>query len=287
MLLVSGLIPDWPGGTMPATARMRTSGDATSRTSPELGDVGRRFVVREDPPQLGGDLFSAVHRGPVEAHHVAVLREEGGKALGVLIVPRIEQLLVHPDRLVHIGLRIPVSFSVFPRTKHRSTPTKSIVLSAALSIISQTSVRAALSRTGTNKSSIRSPALVLSLTKRLFDWGKVLRVDNGPLRVLGIDPGLTRMGFGVVQETRGKLEALACGTLTTSPTQETSTRLMMLFEQLRLVLIEWRPDAGRLRKALFRRQRPVCSAGGSGQRHCASTGCPVRPGGAPSTRPFR
>jgi len=60
--------------------------------------------------------------------------------------------------------------------------------------------------------------------------------------VLGIDPGLTRMGYGVVQESRGRLEALACGTLTTSPTQETSTRLMMLFEQLRLVLTEWRPD---------------------------------------------
>jgi crossover junction endodeoxyribonuclease RuvC len=78
-----------------------------------------------------------------------------------------------------------------------------------------------------------------------------VRVDNGPLRVLGIDPGLTRMGYGVVQETRGKLEALACGTLTTSPTQETSTRLMMLFEQLRLVLTEWRPDVVACERLFF------------------------------------
>ncbi|HVL50149.1 MAG TPA: crossover junction endodeoxyribonuclease RuvC [Actinomycetota bacterium] len=78
-----------------------------------------------------------------------------------------------------------------------------------------------------------------------------MKVDNGPLRVLGIDPGLTRMGYGLVQERRGRLEALTCGTLTTSPTQVTSTRLMMLFEQLRLVLEEWRPDVVACERLFF------------------------------------
>lgn len=78
-----------------------------------------------------------------------------------------------------------------------------------------------------------------------------MRVENGPLRVLGIDPGLTRMGYGVVQERRGRLEALTCGTLRTSPTQDTSTRLMMLFEQLRLVLAEWRPEVVACERIFF------------------------------------
>ncbi|HEX2179566.1 MAG TPA: crossover junction endodeoxyribonuclease RuvC [Actinomycetota bacterium] len=78
-----------------------------------------------------------------------------------------------------------------------------------------------------------------------------MKVDNGPLRVLGIDPGLTRMGYGVVQETRGSLEALTCGTLTTSPTQSTATRLMMLFEQLRLVIADWRPEAVACERLFF------------------------------------
>lgn len=78
-----------------------------------------------------------------------------------------------------------------------------------------------------------------------------MRVDNRPLRVLGIDPGLTRMGYGVVQETREGLEALSSGTLTTPPTQTTSARLMMLFEQLRLVLEEWGPEVVACERLFF------------------------------------
>lgn len=78
-----------------------------------------------------------------------------------------------------------------------------------------------------------------------------MRVESGPLRVLGIDPGLTRMGYGVIQESRGRLEALACGTLRTSPTQSTSTRLMFLFEQLRAVMEEWRPEVAACERLFF------------------------------------
>ncbi len=78
-----------------------------------------------------------------------------------------------------------------------------------------------------------------------------MRVDSRPLRVLGIDPGLTRMGYAVVQETSGNLQALVCGTLVTSPMQVTSSRLMMLFEQLRLVVGEWRPDVVSCERLFF------------------------------------
>lgn len=78
-----------------------------------------------------------------------------------------------------------------------------------------------------------------------------MRVDNGPLRVLGIDPGLTRMGYGVVQETGGTLKAVTCGTFTTSRAQPTATRLMMLFEQLRLVLGDWEPEVVACERLFF------------------------------------
>ena len=78
-----------------------------------------------------------------------------------------------------------------------------------------------------------------------------MRPQNGPLRVLGIDPGLTRMGYGVVQESGGAAEALACGTLHSSPAHDTATRLLMLFEQLRLVLMEWRPDVVACERLFF------------------------------------
>ncbi|HEX2053646.1 MAG TPA: crossover junction endodeoxyribonuclease RuvC [Actinomycetota bacterium] len=107
-----------------------------------------------------------------------------------------------------------------------------------------------------------------------------MRVENGPLRVLGIDPGLTRMGYGVVQERRGQLEALTCGTLRTSLTQDTSTRLLMLFEQLRLVLIEWRPEVVACERIFFAANAasavPAIQASGIALLLSAQSGLEVR-----------
>ncbi len=78
-----------------------------------------------------------------------------------------------------------------------------------------------------------------------------MRVDNGPLRVMGIDPGLTRMGFGVVEETRGDLKPLACGTLRTSAGLATPARLMALYEQLSALMRQWRPDVVATERLFF------------------------------------
>lgn len=78
-----------------------------------------------------------------------------------------------------------------------------------------------------------------------------MRVDSAPIRVLGIDPGLTRMGFGVVQEERGKMTALACGTLRTSPTQSSALRLISLRSQLKVVMLQWRPEVVAVERLFF------------------------------------
>jgi len=62
-------------------------------------------------------------------------------------------------------------------------------------------------------------------------------------RTMGIDPGLTRMGVGVVEEEGGRLAALACTTITTSPSDPVARRLGTLFESLSEVVARWRPDA--------------------------------------------
>lgn len=78
-----------------------------------------------------------------------------------------------------------------------------------------------------------------------------MRVDSRPLRVLGIDPGLTRMGFGVVQESEGRLEAVASGTLRTAPSRASADRLKALFDQLQEVLKAYRPDAVACERLFF------------------------------------
>ncbi len=63
------------------------------------------------------------------------------------------------------------------------------------------------------------------------------------MRVVGVDPGLTRMGVGVVEEQAGRLSAIHFDTITTLPSEETSHRLAQLAEGLEALMREYRPDA--------------------------------------------
>ena len=106
-----------------------------------------------------------------------------------------------------------------------------------------------------------------------------MRVDNGPLRVMGIDPGLTRMGFGVVEEAGGRLRPLACGTLRTSPGQTTSDRLLTLHDQLSALMREWRPDVVAAERLFFSANAssavPAIQASGIGLLAAAESGTEV------------
>ena len=63
------------------------------------------------------------------------------------------------------------------------------------------------------------------------------------MRVLGIDPGSVRTGFGVVDETRAGLQAVTWGTVPTSARQALPARLKRIYERLSEVLHTWKPDA--------------------------------------------
>jgi crossover junction endodeoxyribonuclease RuvC len=64
------------------------------------------------------------------------------------------------------------------------------------------------------------------------------------MRVLGVDPGLTRCGFGVIDGDPGRRLALvATGVVTTSSDDEIGVRLLALEEQVESWLASYRPDA--------------------------------------------
>jgi crossover junction endodeoxyribonuclease RuvC len=75
---------------------------------------------------------------------------------------------------------------------------------------------------------------------------------RGSCRVLGIDPGLTRLGYGVVEEARGQLAELAAGTFETSPETPTPTRLLLTFERLTDLIVRWAPDAVAVERVFFK-----------------------------------
>ncbi len=64
------------------------------------------------------------------------------------------------------------------------------------------------------------------------------------MRVLGVDPGLTRCGWGVVDGTVGRPPTLVAGGVwRTAATAETAQRLRDLAVEASAVLDEFRPDA--------------------------------------------
>jgi crossover junction endodeoxyribonuclease RuvC len=63
-----------------------------------------------------------------------------------------------------------------------------------------------------------------------------------PIRILGIDPGLRRTGWGVVAIEGNRLSYLACGSLASDDKAALATRLVAIHDGLRRVVAEHGPD---------------------------------------------
>ena len=68
------------------------------------------------------------------------------------------------------------------------------------------------------------------------------------MRVLGIDPGLQTMGWGVIEQSGSRLTHIANGICTTASRAELAVRLVSLFDQLTDVLAEYTPDEAAVEK---------------------------------------
>ena len=72
---------------------------------------------------------------------------------------------------------------------------------------------------------------------------------DGP--VLGIDPGVSRCGYGAVVRENGSLRAVACGVIRTSPSDPLADRLCLLADELALLVEQLRPSALSVERVLF------------------------------------
>ena len=104
--------------------------------------------------------------------------------------------------------------------------------------------------------------------------------------VLGIDPGLSRCGYGLVEAgstgpegRRGRHRAVSAGVLRTEPSDPVPQRLTALRDDVRLLLIEHRPDVVAIERVLFqvnvRTAIPVAQAAGVVMVEAVSAGCEV------------
>jgi crossover junction endodeoxyribonuclease RuvC len=84
--------------------------------------------------------------------------------------------------------------------------------------------------------------------------------------VLGIDPGLSRCGYGVVERAGRRPRAVAAGVLRTDPSLPVPHRLALLRDDLRDLVAEHRPVVVAIERVLFqvnaRTAIPVAQAAG-------------------------
>jgi crossover junction endodeoxyribonuclease RuvC len=64
---------------------------------------------------------------------------------------------------------------------------------------------------------------------------------TGAIRILGIDPGLRRTGWGMVAVDGTHLRFLACGSLATDDAAELAARLLAIHDGLQLVVKQYGP----------------------------------------------
>jgi crossover junction endodeoxyribonuclease RuvC len=81
--------------------------------------------------------------------------------------------------------------------------------------------------------------------------------------VLGVDPGLSRCGYCVLEVDRGRSRAVGLGVLRTEPSTPVPARLAELWSDLRSLFDEFRPAAVAVERVLF--QTNVRTAMGVGQ----------------------
>ena len=104
--------------------------------------------------------------------------------------------------------------------------------------------------------------------------------DARSSRVLGIDPGLTRCGYAVV-DGRGPndVAALSMGVIRTAPSDELPHRLAELRAELVLLIQEFKPDVVSVERVFFqvnvRTAMSVGQASGLALCEAASAGCEV------------
>jgi crossover junction endodeoxyribonuclease RuvC len=63
-----------------------------------------------------------------------------------------------------------------------------------------------------------------------------------PIRILGIDPGLRRTGWGVIEVEGNRLIYVACGSAQSDDRMALAGRLVTLHDELARVVDEFRPD---------------------------------------------
>ena len=71
------------------------------------------------------------------------------------------------------------------------------------------------------------------------------------MRILGIDPGIATIGFGVVDSAEGKQSLVQCGVITTPAHTSLSSRLSQIYDDMTELIELFKPDAVSVEELFF------------------------------------
>ena len=79
------------------------------------------------------------------------------------------------------------------------------------------------------------------------------------MRILGIDPGLARVGYGVIDTGGGVQQMLDCGIIRTDPGTSEGDRMVEIARDLRVLIRTWQPQLAAVEKFFFYRSSTTIS----------------------------
>ncbi len=79
------------------------------------------------------------------------------------------------------------------------------------------------------------------------------------MRIIGIDPGLARVGYGLIDIDNQKKTMLDCGIIRTDPSYKEGERMVEIANDLRKLIRIWKPDLASVEKFFFYRSSTTIS----------------------------
>ena len=69
--------------------------------------------------------------------------------------------------------------------------------------------------------------------------------------ILGIDPGLARVGFGLIETSSEQIKMLDCGIIKTSKSEREGERMVEIAKDLSVLIQKWKPNLAAVEKFFF------------------------------------
>ena len=79
------------------------------------------------------------------------------------------------------------------------------------------------------------------------------------MRIIGIDPGLGRVGYGIIEIQSEKKKFLDCGVIETNKNKKEEDRLYEIFNDLNTLIDHWKPNIAAVEKFFFYRSSTTIS----------------------------